>query len=424
MVSANNDWTPFVVSAPGKVILFGEHAVVYGKAAIAGSVDMRAYALVTPRNDNRARMAFPDIDIDVLFDGDTLPRLGSNDLVHPSEVEALVPEGINVSEGPGRIAILTFVYLYGSILAGRNEGAAGFNICVRSLLPVGAGLGSSAAFNVALSAALLQLSGQLQTDGSGAVDRKLINQWAFQGEQVAHGTPSGIDNSVATYGGFLKYVKGEASVSLNSRHALRVLITNTNVPKSTKALVAGVRSLRDRHPAVIDGILDTIHSIATSAAALFQSDSGDATDMAALELQVQDIIQINHGLLSTLGVSHASLERVRAITAARGLASKLTGAGGGGCALTLIPHGTPDDSVDAVERELAVEGFQCYRTVVGGGGVAITREVRGCSIEMWLRSLLDQQQQNTSQSCSDVFDIEIAGFAAFSAGSIAELKPE
>ncbi|KAJ2461982.1 cystathionine beta-lyase, partial [Coemansia sp. RSA 2320] len=102
----------------------------------------------------------------------------------------------------------------------------------------------------------------------------------------------------------------------------------------------------------------------------------------------------------------------------------LTGAGGGGCALTLIPHGTPDDSVDAVERELAVEGFQCYRTVVGGGGVAITREVRGCSIEMWLRSLLDQQQQNTSQSCSDVFDIEIAGFAAFSAGSIAELKPK
>ncbi|KAJ2896365.1 Mevalonate kinase, partial [Coemansia aciculifera] len=328
MVAVNRDWSPFVVSAPGKVILFGEHAVVYGKAAIAGSLDMRAYALVTPRTDGKARMVLPDIDVDITFDCQALPRLSSEDLSHPSDVEPLVPSTIAIPEGAGRTTVLTFVYLHGCIFGEAERNTGGFTLCVRSLLPVGAGLGSSAAFNVVLSTTLLKLAGRLQAEGTSASDRKLINQWAFHGEQVAHGTPSGIDNSVSTYGGFLKYVKGEPSVSLESSHALRVLITNTNVPKSTKVLVAGVRALRDQYSSVVDGILDSIHSISTSAAELFQATNTVST--AALEQRTQELIRINHGLLSTLGVSHASLEQVREITAAHGLASKLTGAGGGG----------------------------------------------------------------------------------------------
>ncbi|KAJ2490454.1 Mevalonate kinase [Coemansia sp. RSA 2050] len=421
MVAMHRDWSPFVVSAPGKVILFGEHAVVYGKAAIAGSLDMRAYALVTPRTDGKARMVLPDIDVDVLFDSHALPRLQSTSLSHPSEVEALVPNSINIPEGPGRTAVLTLVYLYGCIFTDSDRNT-GFTICVRSLLPVGAGLGSSAAFNVALSATLLQLTGQLREEGASASDRKLINQWAFHGEQVAHGTPSGIDNSVATYGGFLKYVKGEPSVSLESSHALRVLITNTNVPKSTKALVAGVRALRDQHPSVVDGILDSIHSISTSAAALFQSTSEDE---AALEQQMQDIIRINHGLLSTLGVSHKSLERVREITAARNLASKLTGAGGGGCALTLIPNGMASDDAEVVAREMEDAGFNCYQTVVGGGGVAIARNVNGsATVEQWLAEAMARHGSTPVGSDGDVYGGAVAEFAILPAAAISELRPQ
>ncbi|KAJ2337185.1 Mevalonate kinase [Coemansia sp. RSA 2671] len=421
MVAMHREWSPFVVSAPGKLILFGEHAVVYGKAAIAGSLDMRAYALVTPRADNKARMVLPDIDVDVLFDSHTLPLLQSTSLSHPSEVEALVPNSINIPEGPGRTAVLTFVYLYGCIFAERDRNT-GFTICVRSLLPVGAGLGSSAAFNVALSATLLQLTGQLREEGAGAGDRKLINQWAFHGEQVAHGTPSGIDNSVATYGGFLKYVKGEPSVNLESSHALRVLITNTNVPKSTKALVAGVRALRDQHPSVVDGVLDSIHSISISAAALFQS---VGEDEAYLERRMQDIIRINHGLLSTLGVSHRSLERVREITAARDLASKLTGAGGGGCALTLIPGGMAGDDVEVVVREMESEGFCCYQTVVGGGGVAIARSVDGrATVEQWLAEAIARHGGSPANGGDDAYGAAVAGFVTLPAAAISELKPQ
>ncbi|KAJ1922794.1 Mevalonate kinase [Coemansia sp. S100] len=421
MVAVHRNWSPFVVSAPGKVILFGEHAVVYGKAAIAGSLDMRAYALVTPRTDSKARMVLPDIGVDILFDIHTLPQLSSTDLSHPSEVEALVPSSISIPEGPGRTAVLTFVYLYGCIFA-ESDRNTGFTLCVRSLLPVGAGLGSSAAFNVALSATLLQLTRKLQEEGVSASDKKLINQWAFHGEQVAHGTPSGIDNSVATYGGFLKYVKGEPSVNLESTHALRVLITNTNVPKSTKALVAGVRALRDRYPAVVDGILDSIHSISTTAASLFQSTS-EAEE--SLEQQMQDIIRINHGLLSTLGVSHASLERVREVTAVRNLASKITGAGGGGCALTLIPNGMASGDVDVVARELEAEGFHCYQTVVGGGGVAIARSVDGkVAVEQWLADTIERHGSPSAGGDNDVYGSAVAGFATLPAAAIAVLKPE
>ncbi|KAJ2850847.1 Mevalonate kinase [Coemansia brasiliensis] len=410
------EFKPFLVSAPGKLILFGEHAVVYGKTAIAGSVSMRAYALVTPRSDSKVRLVLPDISVDVQFDTSKLPQLNPSELSHPCEVENHVGCA-SVPEGPGRMAVLTFVYLFGCLLA--QKPTKGFTVCVRSLLPVGAGLGSSASFNVVLAAALLQLSGQLYKDGKSTADRQLINEWAFAGEQVAHGTPSGIDNSVATYGGFLAYTRGQKPQNLNSSNALRVLITNTNVPKSTKALLAGVRSLRDKHPQVIDGVLDTIHSVAISAISLFESQGED------VEEKLQDIIRLNHGMLSTLGVSHLSLERIREITAAHHMASKLTGAGGGGCALTLVPSNASDETVEDVKRMLAHEGFQCYQTTVGGAGVAISHCVGAQPIEEWVRSMLDRQLSLAPSTKSEDagYGGVVSAFSILPDTAIAKLAP-
>ncbi|KAJ2521029.1 Mevalonate kinase [Coemansia sp. RSA 2049] len=400
MVAIHKEKTqPFVVSAPGKVILFGEHAVVYGKAAIAGSLDMRAYALVTPRKDNKVRLLLPDVDVDIAFDKSTLGRVNIGGLGHPAEIETQVSEVIKVPEGPGRTAVLAFVYLYGGVFADVQgpRDAAGFTVCVRSLLPVGSGLGSSAALNVTLSAALLRLCGKIDASIVTAEDKLLVNEWAFRGEQVAHGTPSGIDNSIATFGGFLRYTRGQAPINLGSSHALRVLITNTNVPKSTKALVAGVRTLRDSLPAVIDPILESIHGISLRAAELFQTngiaDQG-SSDMHIdeLETQLQGIIRINHRLLATLGVSHPALERICEITSSTGgMASKLTGAGGGGCALTLVPHSAAGSKTESkVVADLEDDGFQCYCTAVGGSGVCIENGVGAATIEQWIEGMLDQ----------------------------------
>ncbi|KAI9501111.1 Mevalonate kinase [Coemansia spiralis] len=407
---------PFVVSAPGKAILFGEHAVVYGKTAIAGSLDMRAYGLVTPRNDAKLRLVLPDINIDVLFDVHALPRLHADNLGHPGEVEGLVPETIRIPEGPGRTAVLAFVYLFGCLFAGDRE--RGFTVCVRSLLPVGSGLGSSAALNVTLAAALLRLSGQITEDLSDG-DRELVNSWAFRGEQVAHGTPSGIDNTVATFGGFLQYTKGQPLVMLSSSHALSVLITNTKVPKSTKAMVEGVRALRDKYPEIVNNMLDSIHGIALRAVELFNQDE--------LEQQMQDIIGMNHGLLATLGVSHPKLERIREITGAAGLASKLTGAGGGGCALTFVPNSIVGSrAVAKVATDLENEGLECYQTIVGGAGVSFA-----CgqdSIELWVRRMLERHLSlvpsgSSKGDLADEFGGIVSGFSILPGAVIAMLAP-
>ncbi|KAJ1667469.1 Mevalonate kinase [Coemansia sp. RSA 1813] len=432
---------PFVVSAPGKVILFGEHAVVYGKAAIASSLDMRAYALVTPRKDGKVRLFLPDVNVDIIFDTEALARVDVGVLGHPTEVETLVPEAIEIPEGPGRTAVLAFVYLYCGVFADTGaQSVKGFTICVRSLLPVGSGLGSSAALNVTLSAALLRLRGRIGPDVAKAEDKQLINEWAFRGEQVAHGTPSGIDNSVATFGGFLRYTKGQSAVNLASSQALHVLITNTNVPKSTKALVAGVRMLRDKFPTVIDPLLESIHGISMRAAELFQSAetaSKDCTDaqIDELEAQLRDIIRINHGLLATLGVSHPSLERIREITAAGGLASKLTGSGGGGCALTLVPHNASGSKTEAkVVADLESEGFQCYRTAVGGFGVGIAHGVGADTVERWIGSMLDRHMSLVPSNLSsggiarmpgdDEYAGIVSGFSILPSSVMAMLAPQ
>ncbi|KAJ2856318.1 Mevalonate kinase [Coemansia erecta] len=425
---------PFVVSAPGKVILFGEHAVVYGKAAIASSLDMRAYALVAPRKDRKVRLFLPDVDVDVILDAEALARVDVGGLGHPTEIETLVPEAIEIPEGPGRTAVLAFMYIYCGVFADAGgRGVGGFTVCVRSLLPVGSGLGSSAALNVTLATALLRLRGCIGPDAAKAEDKQQVNEWAFRGEQVAHGTPSGIDNSVSTYGGFVQYTKGQIPINLASTHALNVLITNTNVPKSTKALVAGVRVLRDKFPAVIDPLLESIHGISIRAAELFQ-----ATDarIDELEAQLRDIIGLNHGLLATLGVSHPSLERIREITAAGDLASKLTGAGGGGCALTLVPHSAAGSKSESkVVADLENEGFQCYRTAVGGPGVSIAYEVGADTVERWIGNMLVRHMSLVPSSHSsgsaanratgdDKYAGIVSGFSILPVSVMAMLAPQ
>lgn len=107
-------------------------------------------------------------------------------------------------------AAIALLYLH-SFLTTDETLAQGYDFVVRSNLPVGAGLGSSASYSVCVATALLQLNGYLSA-GTGldvAAQRDLVNQWAFQAEKVIHGNPSGIDNTVSTLGGAVMFKKGE-----------------------------------------------------------------------------------------------------------------------------------------------------------------------------------------------------------------------
>ncbi|KAI1300991.1 hypothetical protein EDD11_005890 [Mortierella claussenii] len=267
-------------------------------------------------------------------------------------------------------AAIALLYLH-SYLTTDDVATHGYDFSVRSNLPVGAGLGSSASYSVCLATALLQLNGYLKSATTGlsvAEQRDLVNQWAFQAEKVIHGNPSGIDNTVSTLGGAVMFKKGESIEPLPGFQSLRFLLTNTRVPRETQVQVMKVRELQEKFPSVVNTILDAIHEISVSCKDLFAQDGLDRTHLLS---RFGELVDINHGLLAALSVSHPALEKVREISSKVGLKSKLTGAGGGGCALTLIRDDTTSETVATVKQLLEAEGFECLETQVGGPGAGI-----------------------------------------------------
>lgn len=118
---------------------------------------------------------------------------------------------------------------------------------------------------------------------------------------------------------------------------LRMLITNTRVGRNTKALVSGVSERTRRHPEAMNSVFNAVDSISKELAAIIQSK--DETSVAEKEESIKELMEMNQGLLESMGVSHSSIETVIQTTVKHKLTSKLTGAGGGGCVLTLLPTG-------------------------------------------------------------------------------------
>ena len=173
--------------------------------------------------------------------------------------------------------MMAIVFLFSGIVSTtlhkiRGERFLGLKIQVESIgLPIGAGLGSSAAFSVATAGALLQLHFKMCEPEESWTSERLnsavlesINSWAFFGEVLIHGTPSGLDNTTSCYGGMVKFrrtEKGNAFDTLKHVPTLNMLLTNTKVPRSTKALVSGVRVLHDAMPQIIQPIFVSIDHI-------------------------------------------------------------------------------------------------------------------------------------------------------------------
>ncbi|KAL0075720.1 GHMP kinase [Phycomyces blakesleeanus] len=279
----------------------------------------------------------------------------------------------SVTNASQESAIMAFLYLL--VILGPTQ-TTGFTLCMRSFVPVGAGLGSSASYSVVLATSLLILFGHLPYDFATSTNKEVylnkINEYAFKAEQVIHGNPSGVDNAVATFGGAKSFIKGKGFSTLEGFTSLRLLLTNTRVPRSTSALVAGVGAKRARYPEVIDPILDSIDKVSLRCRDALKKCENQELTRGQLVEELEDLMDINHCLLHALGVSHTSLETVRSITAKHGLKTKLTGAGGGGCAVTVLREDTQQSTIDTVVKSLGTQGYDCYQTLVGGvGAVAI-----------------------------------------------------
>ncbi|QIW99941.1 hypothetical protein AMS68_005459 [Peltaster fructicola] len=408
---------PFVVSAPGKVIVYGEHAVVHGRAAIAAAISLRSYLLCTTLSVSKrvVTLRFPDIGLDHTWNIADLPWKAFShpdrkkryyDLVttlHPELVAAIQPHIATISTSEKtenrkihQAAASCFLYLFLSL---GSESSAPCIYTLRSTLPIGAGLGSSASVSVCISAALLvqcrALSGphpdQMTNEAEEQLER--INRWAFVGEMLIHGNPSGVDNTVATNGSAVlfqrkDYTKPPSVKVLREFPELPLLLVDTCQAKSTAAEVAKVERLKERHPLVTENILNSIDAITRSVHDCISSPDFDSSSIDSIS-HLGELMAVNHNLLASLGVSHPRLERLRYLVDQAGVGwTKLTGAGGGGCAITLLkPSGAVGNQLNGdaalpadakgeaaltkLKAQLDKEGFREFQTTLGGDGVGV-----------------------------------------------------
>jgi hydroxymethylglutaryl-CoA reductase len=280
--------------AAGKVILLGEHGVVYGRHALAVPV--------------------PDAVAVTLTESDRL--------VHelPDDYVAQLLAAIGIAD-------------------------ARWHIHVDSRLPLGKGLGSSAAIAVAITRAFDRKLG-LGLDDVG------VNEIAYESEKYAHGTPSGVDNTLATYGKPMLFQNdgGLRFETIDSNDVPPLLIAWGTGTGRTSELVAGVRRRRDSAPAHFDAIFDRMGALSREGAELLSR--GCWRELGAL-------LDLCHGLLNAVGVSTPELERMVSLARLSGAAgAKLTGAGGGGSIVALCP-----DDLDKVRDALRRCG---YHTLVPG----------------------------------------------------------
>jgi mevalonate kinase len=300
-----------VSSAPGKVYLFGEHAVVYGEPAVPCAIERRARVSAERRDDDRVRVSADDLTLN----GFTVAWGG----------EAGDAPELDV---PTNLVDAAMGYLDGAVEqareaareAGADDPDAGLDLSVESSIPLGAGLGSSAAVVVAaIDAAARELG--------ATIDREDLADRAFQVEHdVQDGQASRADTYCSTMGGAVR-VQGDDCRRLDGVDQLPFVVGYDGGAGDTGELVAGVRALRDEHPFAADTV-GAIGDLVREGERLLRGDQ-------PLD-ELGGLMDFNHGLLSALGVSARSLDAM--VWAAResgAYGAKLTGAGGGGCVVVL-----------------------------------------------------------------------------------------
>jgi mevalonate kinase len=291
---------PRTATAPGKVILLGEHAVVFGEPAFAAALPVGVRATVTPTVSGGLVIDAPGVPVD------------------DARVQAAV-----------------------QLMASRT-GVEHAHIRVESALPVGGGLGSSAAFSVALLRAL-----------APSLDDRTLLAHSLASEALFHGTPSGVDSATCVRGGLIRFQRGER-LDVTPVRAARPLSLVVGLTGKTRRTISAVQSLRAR----IDAEPNRWRPLVARLGGLAEGGVADveAGELALLGARMNEA----HALLSECGVSTPELDAI--VVAAReagALGAKLTGAGGGGAAVALVSDAAP------VAEAIGRLGFACHAVTVG-----------------------------------------------------------
>jgi mevalonate kinase len=302
----------------GKVILFNEHFVVYGIPAVVSAIGAKTTATV----ERKAGSGYELKD-----ERPETPGYKAEKLQQQKESIDIMLKFMNIDTQHSRYAIA----LRGDLIAA-------------------SGVGASAASCAAIARAF---SDELKLDFSD----ERVNEVAYEGEKGYHGTPSGIDNTAATYGGLIWY-RREGSAQLMERMRLRrpveVVMGNTGKVADTKVVVAGVKERKEREPEKYEPLFREADQLVRNARKQLEDFN--------LE-EVGSYMNANHRLLQEIGVSSPELdELVKLARDAGAPGAKLTGTGRGGYMVALTPG---QDLQDRVANEIERHGSQAVRTLIG-----------------------------------------------------------
>lgn len=290
-------------SAPGKIILFGEHAVVYGRPALAVPVT-QVHADVEILGSDSTGIWIHAPGINLRADLNTLPS------DHP-------------------IASVVHNFLFVS----RVSPFPNLNISITSTIPVASGLGSGAAVTVALLRALSSYLNYPMTEEE-------VNAFAYDIEKLHHGTPSGIDNTVVTYAKPVCFIKGQPIETFKVGTPFTIVIADTGISAPTKESVADVRKLWEADKMKWEGVFDEVGEIAR--AAKEKIETGDWRLLG-------ELMNRNHALLQEMTVSSPELDAlVEAARKAGATGAKLSGGGRGGNMIALAEAEKADDISSAL----------------------------------------------------------------------------
>lgn len=293
--------------ACGKVILLGEHAVVYGVPAIAVGIDRGARARATVTGTGPSRLYIRGWGI----------------AADEHETKSEIARAFHALLERVRTTRLDF---------------APVAVEVEADLPPGAGLGCSAAVGIAIARAV---------DPQATHD--VLQGYAMAWERVFHGNPSGVDAAVAARGGCVLFRRGANLEPVPIVGALHLCIGSTGTGSSTKSMVDAVASLRERRPSLVAEAFQAVGVLVQNARTALTS--GDRVTLGRL-------MDSNQQVLSQLLLSTPDIERLcEASRRAGALGAKLTGAGGGGSVVALVPSPSVAQAVLSAWRAQRFDGF-------------------------------------------------------------------
>ena len=296
-------------SAPGKVILFGEHFVVYGVKAILCAIDKRI--TVTSEKTQSKKISIKS-NIDYLELEPNKPLSEINSPLKP------------------------FYFLADKMLQNQN---IGIEINIESDIPLGVGLGSSSACCVAGAASITKLFGD--------VSKERILELAIEAEKTIFQNTSGADCTVCTYGGIMEYDKKNGFSKIESESNLHLVIANSNIEHSTDTVVKRVKQFKDENEKEFSKLCNNETKLVEEVLELLKENN--ITELGQKINQNQEYLEV-------IGVSNEKLRGMIQVGQKSSLGAKITGAGGGGCIFTL----TDEENLNNTMNQFKEKNYECF----------------------------------------------------------------